>query len=89
MLAAWSSLATPLDKGADCRQIIGNDWMDYPDLAFSDNYLYVGVDHAIQGMGQAHVEQNCPTGGCNIIPHYVQFGREADLFPPPPSPPPR
>jgi hypothetical protein len=26
---------------------LGNDWMDYPDLAFSDKYLDVGVDHAI------------------------------------------
>jgi len=33
---------------------LGNDWMDYPDLAFSDKYLYVGVDHGIQGTGSVY-----------------------------------
>ena len=33
---------------------LGNDWMDYPDLAFSDNFLYVGVDHGIQGTGSVY-----------------------------------
>ncbi len=33
---------------------LGNDWMDYPDLSFSDTFLYVGVDHAIQGTGSLY-----------------------------------
>ena len=33
---------------------IGNDWMDYPDMAFSDNYLYVGVDHGITNTSQVY-----------------------------------
>jgi hypothetical protein len=37
---------------------LGNDWMDYPDLAFSDNYLYVGVDHAIQGKDSVDVDRH-------------------------------
>lgn len=34
---------------------IGNDWMDFPDMAFSDNFLYVGVDHAIQNTGSVYL----------------------------------
>ena len=60
---AW---ATPQDAAADFLHAwtwidltsagfgIGNDWMDYPDLAFSDNFLYVGVDHGIAGTGQVY-----------------------------------
>jgi hypothetical protein len=60
---AW---ATPQDAAADFLHAwtwvdltsdgfgIGNDWMDYPDLAYSDNFLYVGVDHGIPFTGQVY-----------------------------------
>ena len=31
---------------------LGNDWMDYPDLGYSDSFVYVGVDHGIANSGQ-------------------------------------
>jgi hypothetical protein len=33
---------------------IGNDWMDFPDLAYSNNFVYVGVDHGIQNTGSVY-----------------------------------
>jgi len=33
---------------------LGNDWLDYPDLAFSDNFLYIAADHGLQGTGQVY-----------------------------------
>jgi hypothetical protein len=35
------------------------------------------------------VGMSCAARGCNVIPHYVQFGRDSELFPSPPPPPPR
>jgi len=37
---------------------IGNDAMDYPDLAYSDNFLYVGVDHGIAGTNQVYTARH-------------------------------
>jgi len=34
-----------------------NEWMDYPDLAWSDNFLYVGVDHGFPTPGQVYTGQ--------------------------------
>jgi hypothetical protein len=31
-----------------------NEWMDYPDLAYSNNFLYVGVDHGSTTPGQVY-----------------------------------
>jgi hypothetical protein len=31
-----------------------NEWMDYPDLAWSDNFLYVGVDHGSTTPGSVY-----------------------------------
>jgi hypothetical protein len=31
--------------------IMSNEWLDYPDLAWSDNFLYVGVDHGFTTPG--------------------------------------
>jgi hypothetical protein len=33
----------------------GNEWLDYPDLAYSDTYLYVGTDH---GTPTGHLRQD-------------------------------
>jgi hypothetical protein len=33
---------------------IGNDWMDYPDMTFSDKFLYVGVDHGKTNTSQVY-----------------------------------
>jgi hypothetical protein len=32
-----------------------NEWMDYPDLAWSDSFLYVGVDHGSTTPGQVFI----------------------------------
>jgi hypothetical protein len=37
---------------------ISPEWMDYPDLAFSDNFLYVGVDHGIEGDGKVYGDRH-------------------------------
>jgi hypothetical protein len=36
---------------------IGNDWMDYPDISFSDKYLYVGVDHGLTNTGSVYSQR--------------------------------
>jgi hypothetical protein len=50
-----------------------------------------GVGYSTLGYAvkAATAGKNGPDGGWNIIPHYVQFGREADLFPSPTPPPPK
>ena len=40
---------------------IGQGWMDYPDLAFSDKFLYVGVDHGIPNSGQVYSNRRIVT----------------------------
>ena len=37
---------------------IGNDWMDYPDIGYSDNFVYVGVDHGIANTGQVYTARH-------------------------------
>lgn len=37
---------------------IGNDWIDYPDLSFSDTYLYVGADRGITNTGSVYNGQH-------------------------------
>jgi hypothetical protein len=34
-----------------------NEWMDYPDLAWSDTFLYVGVDHGFPTPGSVYTGQ--------------------------------
>ena len=34
--------------------IAANEWLDYPDLAWSDTFLYVGVDHGFPTPGQVY-----------------------------------
>ena len=40
---------------------IGQDWMDYPDLSFSDTFLYVGVDHATTNGGGVYSNRRIVT----------------------------
>ncbi len=37
---------------------LGSDWIDYPDLSFSDTYLYVGADHGITNTGSVYVNRH-------------------------------
>jgi hypothetical protein len=58
-LHAWTWVDLTSDVTPNCTGLgLGNDWMDYPDLAFSDNFLYVGVDHGFQGTGNVHTERH-------------------------------
>jgi hypothetical protein len=58
-LHAWTWVDLTSDVTPNCTGLgLGNDWMDYPDLAFSDNFLYVGVDHGIQGTGSVHPDRH-------------------------------
>lgn len=34
--------------------VAGNEWLDYPDLAWSDSFLYVGVDHGFPTPGKIY-----------------------------------
>lgn len=57
-----------------------------PPTQFGQGVGYSTLGYAVKAVTSG---QNCATGGCNVIPHYVQFGRDADLFPSPPPPPPK
>ncbi len=37
--------------------IATNEWLDYPDLAWSDTFLYVGIDHGFTTPGQVYTGQ--------------------------------
>lgn len=37
---------------------LGSDWIDYPDLSFSDNFLYVGADHGITNTGSVYTARH-------------------------------
>ncbi|CAI8924498.1 hypothetical protein [Methylocaldum szegediense] len=39
---------------SDGLGINNNEWLDYPDLAWSDTFLYVGVDHGFSTPGQVY-----------------------------------
>ena len=37
---------------------LGSDWIDFPDMSFSDNYLYVGADRGITNTGSVYSGQH-------------------------------
>jgi hypothetical protein len=53
---AWSYVDITPDKVG----VKNNEWIDFPDLAWSDKYLYVGIDHGQPTPGKVY---NC----CRIV----------------------
>jgi hypothetical protein len=51
----WVDLTANARPGVSSGLGTANDeWLDYPDLAFSDAYLYVGVDHGTKTPGSVY-----------------------------------
>ena len=52
-----------------------------PGTAYGQGVGYSTLGYAVR---RAVPAQNCADGGCTIVSHYVQFGRNWELFPEPP-----
>lgn len=54
---AWSYCDLTANNRAGVSDGLGtanNEWLDYPDLAFSNTFLYVGIDHGFPTPGQVY-----------------------------------